>query len=298
MDRRLGRTDDIVPLLALLGAGGALEWFDCVRPTALGVWGPYGFSWPIFLALSLPVILYWRGMSREPSRRQSAARRALFLTGSALIFIVLQSHFAFLAQHMFTATRLQHLAIHHLGPFLIALAWPFDAMAAGLPRSLRAGPATRATLAFLQRPAIAGFLFVGLIYLWLIPPVQFRAMLNPGLYALMNWSMTLDGLLFWTLILDPRPAARPGIPGRIVLAIAVQMPQVLLGGMIANIDRDLYPAYNLCGRIFPGIGPLLDQQIGGFILWYPAAMMSAVAVFILLRRLGEAETRGSTPAPR
>ena len=109
-------------------------------------------------------------------------------------------------------------------------------------------------------------------------------MLDPSLYAVMNWSMAIDGLLFWTVLLDPRPRA-PQLPVRIVVAIAVQMPQILLGGCIALTDRELYPSYSLCGRVFAGISPMLDQQIGGFIVWYPAAMMSAVAVFILLRRL-------------
>jgi hypothetical protein len=34
------------------------------------------------------------------------------------------------------------------------------------------------------------------------PPVHVRAVLDLQLYALMNWSMVLDGVLFWCLVLD------------------------------------------------------------------------------------------------
>ena len=57
-----------------------------------------------------------------------------------------------------------------------------------------------------QRPVSAFLLFEGLLMLWLVPPVTFRAMLDPRLYAIMNASMVVDGLLFWFLVLDPRPA--------------------------------------------------------------------------------------------
>ena len=44
---------------------------------------------------------------------------------------------------------------------------------------------------------MAAVLFVGLIYLWLVPTVHFRAMIDPDLYAVMNWSMVIvDGILF------------------------------------------------------------------------------------------------------
>ena len=56
---------------------------------------------------------------------------------------------------------------------------------------------------------MAPFLFVGLLYFWLIR----RS--HPGdaghnLYELMNWTMAVNGVMFWSLILDSRakPPAR------------------------------------------------------------------------------------------
>ena len=57
----------------------------------------------------------------------------------------------------------------------------------------------------LQQPLIAVVLFEGLLFLWLIPPVTFGAMFDWRLYEVMNASMVIDGLMFWFLVLDPRP---------------------------------------------------------------------------------------------
>ena len=81
----------------------------------------------------------------------------------------------------------------------------------------------RSTVSVVQHPAVAVLLFVGLFYFWLIPPVHFRAMLDPVLYQVMNWSMVVDGILFWTLVVDPRPTgvARVSYGVRAALAIGV-----------------------------------------------------------------------------
>ena len=119
-----------------------------------------------------------------------------------------------MAQHEFFLNRVQHIFMHHLGPFLIALAWPGEALYRGMPppvpphRQRSACCAGRSRI--VQQPLLAAILFVGLIYLFLIPPVHFRAMIDPRLYAIMNWSMIGDGLLFWFLVLDPRPKAQAG----------------------------------------------------------------------------------------
>ena len=75
-----------------------------------------------------------------------------------------------------------------------------------------------------------------------------------------------------------------------LLVLGVQMPQIALGAFICFVGRDLYPIYALCGRIF-AISPELDQQIGGFIVWFPAGMMSAIAFMILMHAMANDETR-------
>ena len=139
----------------------------------------------------------------------------------------------------------------------------------------------------MQQPVLAPVLFVGLFYFWLIPAVHFHAMLDPRLYALMNWSMVLDGVAFWALVLDPRPKppARIGYGARVALAAGVMFPQIALGAVIAFARHDLYPFYNVCGRLYPAITAISDQHFGGLVMWIPPSMMSAAGVLAVINAL-------------
>ncbi|HEY3919576.1 MAG TPA: cytochrome c oxidase assembly protein, partial [Stellaceae bacterium] len=229
-----------------------------------------------------------------PEIRPPVWRVAAFLAGIAVIYGVLQTHFDYLAQHMFFLNRAQHVVMHHLGPFLIALGWVGGTIKRGMPgwaRRMIEHRSLAVALRFLQRPLIAAVLFEGLFAFWLIPPIQFHAMLDPRLYALMNWSMVLDGVLFWCLVLDPReaPPARIGFGLRAALAFFVMFPQIVIGAIITFSARDLYPFYDLCGRLYPTISALADQRIGGILCWIPPAMMSVVALLLVLNALRRAE---------
>ena len=134
---------------------------------------------------------------------------------------------------------------------------------------------------------LAVLLFEGLLFLWLVPSITFRAMFDWRLYEIMNASMVIDGLLFWFLVLDPRPCpiAPIGFFTRLCLAFLIIFPQIGLGTVIGLAQHDLYPSFSLCGRVFADIGPLLDQQIGALVLWVPAGMMSAFAAVLIMGRM-------------
>ncbi len=280
---------------AALLVGFLLAWMSAAHPASMPVLGPWDFSWLVFLGTCLALWDYSLGLRRTPApERPLPLRRAAFFVGLGLIYAVLQTRFEYFALHMFFLNRTQHLVMHHLGPFLIALSWPGETLRRGSPRGIVCLAESRpiqAVLRVVQQPLVAGVLFAGLIILWLTPPVHVRAMLDPGLYTAMNASMVFDGLLFWFLILDPRdrPPARMSFASRLILVIAVQMPQIIAGAAVAMAGIDLYPSYALCGRLFPDIGAVLDQQIGGFIVYFPGAMMSTLAALLTFRRLWRAE---------
>jgi putative membrane protein len=251
---------------------------------------PWEASPTVVVVVAASAALYLRGCARHhvPFVRQLA-----FWLGLGLLYASLHTRLDYYSEHEFFVHRLQHLVLHHLGPFLIALSHPGAALRSGLPLRWRVDylqPVERSApvrwaLAVLLNPVVASVLFVGLIFFWLWPPVHFDAMLDERLYRVMNWSMTIDGLMFWWLILDPRPRppARlaPGL--RVVVALAVMVPQILLGAYVTFTHRDLYPIYTLCGRAFGGVSPETDQYLGGLILWIPSSMMSVVAALIAMR---------------
>jgi putative membrane protein len=239
--------------------------------------------------------LYWRGLRqrRRAGLKTGVGRTLSFYIGLGLIYGVMQTYVDYLSQHMFWVHRAQHLVLHHLGPFLIMLADPREVLRWSLPAHLRdevllplwQSRPLRLTYRVVQNPLVSPLLFVGLIYFWLTPSVHFDAMLSVSRYKLMNWSMVIDGLLFWWLVLDPRSPREHGTlgyPARILMLWAIMLPQIFIGAHITLSKSVLYDVYGVCGRAWP-ISPLVDQETGGAITWIPAAMMSVLAILLVIR---------------
>jgi putative membrane protein len=151
----------------------------------------------------------------------------------------------------------------------------------------------RRTVDFIQHPVIAPVLFVGLIYLWLVPAIHTRVMLDTNLYNLMNASMAVDGIFFWSLILDnrPSPPARLGFGLRALLVIAVEPLQMVLGAVLSLSATDYYPVYRICGRLWD-IAALSDQHYGGLIIWLPSTMTSLAGMIFVLTAMRIHEESG------
>jgi putative membrane protein len=289
---------------AILALGAVLFWLSQDHPSRLPVWAPWDFSPLEYLATALALFWFFRGLGHSPPPAKPPFwRRAAFLCGVVLVYVVLQTRFDYWAQHMFFLNSIQHVVMHHVGPFLIALGAAGDTLKRGMPRRICRGierPAVGAMVRGLQQPVLAVLLFSGVFYaFWLIPAVEFRAMIDPRLYAVMNWSMVINGILFWCLVLDPRPKppARISYGTRAALAFAVMFPQIALGATITFAKGDLYPYYALCGRLIPTIGVSLDQHIGGIIIWDQATMSALAVVLVLnaMRRHEEATTATTDP---
>lgn len=281
-----------VPILL---AGIGLWTVSTIYPARMPALGPYEFSWPIYLAITLSGFWYVRGLVfLKDECRPARWRQAAFWAGLVLLWGVSQTGFEYLAQRMFFTNRLQHVALHHIGPVLLALSMGGPVLMAGMPAWLRRLCTAGVTLRVyqvVQQPLIATVLFVGLFGFWLIPSVHFVAMLDPLLYQVMNWSMVVDGILFWALVLDTRPSppARLRFGWRAVLPVAVMFPQIVLGALLTFAESDIYPYYAFCGRYFSGISPVTDQQIGGIVIWIPPAMMSVIGLLVVLGNMRRAE---------
>lgn len=256
---------------------------------------PWEFSPTLLISCIAAAVLFGLGMRqrRREGRVTGFWRTLSFYLGLIMIYAVMHTYIDYLSQHMFWVHRVQHLVLHHLAPFLIALAAPHEIIGDGLPQSWRrqlllptwnSWP-VRSAYRFVQSPLVAPLLFVGLIYLWLQPSIHFDAMLSETLYKVMNWSMLLDGLLFWWLILDnraPQEHRTMRFPLRILILFIVMLAQIAIGAHIALSDEVLYDVYSVCGRAWP-ISPITDQIIGGLTTWIPAAMMSVIGILLVIR---------------
>ena len=264
------------------------SWINCLLP--------WDFSPVVLLTCAACIALYARGVATLSRRGQSpgAWRMIAFFSGVGLDYAALQTYFDYLSQHMFWVHRLQHLILHHIAPFLLVGAGPGEALRYGSPPWVRHGLRNLAdrqlvgwVLGVLQSPVMSLALFVGIIYYWLIPSVHFAAMLDANRYLLMNWTMAIDGILFWWLMLATRErqgrlAVGYGI--RLLVLCIAALLQILLGAYIALHRTVLFDVYGICGRAWT-VSPLFDQQLGGLLTWIPAAMMSGLGLIIVLHHI-------------
>lgn len=246
---------------------------------------------PVLVGLiSAVAVLFSRGCARNvPEFR----RKAAFWAGLAAIYLASHTQLDYYAEHQFFIHRFQHVVLHHLGPFLIALSHPLPLLASGMPEkgrkffvaASRWKPVTFAA-GVLCNPFVAVVLFIGVIGFWLLPPVHFTAMIDWRLYRLMNWSVIVSGLVFWGLVLNRRSPYSLNLSPwtRIAMMLAVVPPQIVLGAIIFFASQELYTVYTVCGRAIGGLSAVGDQQIGGIILWIHGAMMSMMGILIVVRK--------------
>jgi len=267
---------------------------------------PWEFSPVISLFYGIVALLYVRGLkiARTEGENISLLRIYSFFIGLLLCYFVVHTQYDYYAQYMFFIHRLQHLVLHHIGPFIIVLSMPFGILWKGIPGAIK-GPlgATAGTPIFrgayrvMQFPPVAAVLFVGLIFFWLTPDIHFAAMLNRTLYHVMNWSMFIDGLLFWWVILNP--AISDGMVSlrygwRILILLLIMVPQIILGAYITLSENIVFDVYEVCGRAWP-LDPMTDQIVGGVLTWIPPAMMSAIGVLIMLWYIKRSENNALYP---
>jgi putative membrane protein len=288
---------------ALLLVGATLYVISARFPAHLPVFLPWEFHWPEFLALTLTLAWFGRGLKRvaNPPPRW---RQACFVAGVISFYVVLQTGVDYYAQHLFFAHRWAHFVLHHAGAFAIAMGMSGETVYAGLPDFLKpivSARPVRAMVDFLQHPVIAPMLFVGLLYFWLIPAIHTYVMLNEPLYEVMNWSMAINGVMFWSLILDsrPKPPARLSHLVRGALILVIELPQMVLGAILSLSSSDYYPVYTICGRVMD-MTALNDQHYGGLIIWLPGTLTSFAAMIVVLvtMRLSEEKAeRARNPHP-
>tara|TARA_R110002074_G_scaffold170006_1_gene332180 strand:+ start:19401 stop:20231 length:831 start_codon:yes stop_codon:yes gene_type:complete len=255
---------------------------------------PWEFSPLLLLSVLITGGLYTRGVLLTGSELKTVKfywQSLSFYLGLLSIYLVSHTYLDYLSQYMFWVHRFQHLVLHHLGPLLLVLGG-IELVRKGVPGWMPAWSSLPTIIRLpcellyrlIQHPVVAPVLFVGLIYLWLLPGIHFAAMLSKQLYLIMNWSMLIDGFLFWWLVLGPewRGEAK-GFKTRIAMMLVVVVPQQLLGAYLTLTSSVIYDVYDVCGRAWP-ISPMADQIYGGIITWIPASMMSVVGLVLVLRR--------------
>jgi putative membrane protein len=263
----------------------------------------------VLLGLILGAWLYargiaalWRrgGVGRGVRRWQAAA----FAAGLAVLAIALLSPLAGLAEELFSAHMAQHLLLLLVAPPLLLLGAPEIAGALGLPRRWRR-PLAGTFLRVERRPFWHSLGTVGAIWvvqmaalwLWHLPRFYEAALESDIVHGLEHVTFLVTALLFWAVVLRPFSSRRASFGVAIVFVIATALPNGLLGALMTLTSSPWYPAY--AARVTDwGMTPLVDQQIGGLLMWIPPGTIYVVLVAgLLLAWLERAPGRGGMVAP-
>ncbi|HEX5476342.1 MAG TPA: cytochrome c oxidase assembly protein [Burkholderiales bacterium] len=247
----------------------------------------------VVAATALTLWIYSRGIAKA-----GAWQRVGFLSGTALLFLALQSPLDALAEESFAVHQLQHLALLSIVPMLIALSSPAGPLLAGMPDWLRrrvyvpiaSVRRVRAAFSFLSTPPVAAAGFIAMMATWLLPALQETALRDESVHDLMHFSMLFAGLFLYFCAFDRRPPPTGSHYGaRVFSLLAVLLANIPLGAYLSYKETVRYPVYHAAAAL--GLAPIADERLGGLIQYVPGSMMLVAAVLLVLHAWRRQELR-------
>ncbi|GGL78480.1 cytochrome c oxidase assembly protein [Wenxinia marina] len=186
-----------------------------------------------------------------------ALRRTRAVWGVAVLFVAFVSPLCALSSALFAART-----VHHV--LLVAVAAPL--LAAGWPTRRAPGVA----LPFLVSTAT--------LWAWHLPEAYDLALGDMAVYWAMQLSLLGTATLFWRAVLASRAA-----PDALLWSLAGLMQMGFLGALLTFAPSPLYAAH-AAAPLDWGLTPLADQQLGGLIMWVPAALPYLAMIALAARR--------------
>jgi cytochrome c oxidase assembly factor CtaG len=252
-----------------------------------------------FVVFGSIAVVYLRGVRAR--RRRNLARPSdgsvvAMLAGLTVAALVLDGPADTIADQLFWAHMVQHLALITVVAPLLVLGEPVRAFEEVLPMRVRRAAGRLegelwAREGAARRTAMAGLAIWTLALLGWHTPWAFQAALaNNTLHAVEHLTLLGTALFFWWPILTPRLRQRIGIGFAIVEVLIATTVMTVLGALLTFSPALWYPAYAPAEQAH-GIGALADQQLAGLLMWIPSGMLYLVIIAVLFVRWMDAEMR-------
>ncbi len=208
-------------------------------------------------------------------------QRACFWAGWFTLSIALISPLHPLGEVLFSAHMVQHEILMIISAPLLVLSRPLVTFLWALPMNWRRAlgrwsktDPIRSSWMFLTAPLAAWWIHAIAIWLWHAPPL-FQATLKSDLiHSAQHLSFFLSALLFWWALFYAHGRRAYGSGVLYVFTTAVHTG--ILGALLTFAPHLWYPAYSTTTQAW-GLSPLVDQQIGGLIMWVPASLVYLIA---------------------
>lgn len=247
-------------------------------PTPDNLWHRWNLD-PVLLTVLVVILgVYLAGLRRSPAAgRRGDLRPWAFVAGWATLALALVSPLCPLSVSLFSARVGQHMVLTLLAAPLLVLGRPV-AIVSGFWPGLTAW-ARR--LSLVTQPMVAAPAFALAIWFWHAPGPYAATFSSTLIYWLMHITIVGSALLVWSVLLDPE---REGTLGAFAAGAASTLQMTLLGALITMTPNLLYAPHILTPYAW-GLMPLIDQQIGGLIMWVPGCSVFLAATLYSLAKL-------------
>lgn len=229
--------------------------FCGLPPDPAELWARWTLDPLLLLALSATALGYCSLASR---RGLSRTERIWFAVGFALLTLALVSPLCALSVSLFSARVAQHMVLTLVAAPMLALGGAAVLAPAFLKRRF----------AWLARPLPAALVFAALIWFWHAPAPYAATFDNKLIYWLMHLSLIVSAVLLWrALLCDERRHAGGALAAGIISTVQMS----LLGAILTFANAPAFALHFATAGAW-GFDPLVDQQLGGVIMWGPGCM--------------------------
>jgi cytochrome c oxidase assembly factor CtaG len=248
--------------------------------------------------------LYLWGVRRLGStgRSSSGARvwprraTASFLTGLALVWLVVLGPFGAFDDTFFWAHMVQHVVLMMLAAPLLLLGSPVLLALRVASRQRRHDllvPVLRSRVVVtLTHPVVSWLLFAAVLVGTHFSPFFEYALRHPLVHDFVEHPLYLGvALLFYYPLLPGNPSPQRLAPAWRALSLFLMMiPETMTGFFIYASNYLLYPFYGVVQRPF-GPAPLADQQLAGALMWSGSMLIDSVWVTVAVLEWLKSEER-------
>ncbi|HEX6965316.1 MAG TPA: cytochrome c oxidase assembly protein [Gemmatimonadaceae bacterium] len=253
-----------------------------MRPDPVAFVWEWEWATPLGIALIVTQVVYvllWARGGFGPRRAHLGwGRLVAFTLGLGVVVIALMSPIGanderFLSLHMVAHDLLIWIA----APLLLLGGVPVLRDTDWLPRPLQRA------LAILTHPVVAWSLSTALLWVWHAPPAYGFALESDIVHGVEHLCFLVGYVIYWwPLIVPPWDIGwLRGNTARALYLLAGMVQSALLGALITFHRTVLYTAY----LHVPGATPasaLADQRLAGAIMWFPGAVVFAIAAILVI----------------
>jgi cytochrome c oxidase assembly factor CtaG len=208
-----------------------------------------------------------------------------FMSGLVIMWIVLLGPFGAYDDVFFWAHMVQHIALMMLVAPLLLLGAPVLLLLRVSSRQVRRRwlmPVLRSRLLqWLTRPVVGWVIFAGVLLGTHFSPFYEFSLNHPLVHRFVEHPLYLGAaLIYYYPLLATNPGPR-NVPYavRAISLFTMMFPETMSGFFIYSSRYVMYPFFAHVSRPF-GPGPIVDQQLGGALMWAGSMVIDSVWVAI------------------